>query len=152
MNPNQEGRMTLNIITPTGEHDPRQVAFVVLPGADGYLGILPRHTPLVTALKPGVVISQEEGGPFGEPAERHYFAISGGFAEVAENVVTVLADTAELSEQIDVQRARDALRRARQRLQQPEEETDVLRARVAVERAMARLQAAEQHDPRRGNE
>lgn len=109
---------------------------VVAPGACGVFAVLPGHTPFLTALGPGVVIVYEAHG-----GERH-FAVSGGFAEVLDDKVTVLADTFEEGDAVDVERAQEARDRAERRLSKPEEDTDVRRAERALDRALARISAA----------
>ncbi len=110
---------------------------VLLPGADGELGILPKHTPLLTALKPGVIIIRKNG-------QDEQFAVGGGFAEVRPNKVTVLASTAEHSEEIDVARAEAALERARQLLAEgpPEPGPSLAIMREALMRSEIRLKVA----------
>ncbi len=134
-------RLELRIITPDGQLPPDRAAYVVLPAADGYIGILPRHISLVTVLKAGVITYRRR-----QDGERQRVAVGGGFAEVADNEVTVLADTAERPGEIDVDRARQALQRAESRLQEKPEGLDVVRARASLERAVARLRAAGELD------
>ena len=142
-----EGRLTLQIITPDGAKPEVSVDFVVLPGADGYIGILPRHIRLVTALRAGVLSYRRAGEDPAAP--KVVVAVSGGFAEVSEDVITVLADSAEYAEQVDVERARKALRRAEERLSTGgTDAVDAARARAALERAVARLRAAGEDEPR----
>ena len=109
---------------------------IIAPALDGYLGIQANHAPMVAGLRAGVLFY----GPVG--AEKRRMAISGGFLEVADNHVTILADTAELAEEIDVERAERALRRAEKRLRDFSSDVDRIRAEFALNRAMARLQAA----------
>jgi len=135
-----DSRLTLVITTPRGEVLREEVAYVVLPSTEGYVGILPRHIPMVNALSPGIVSFRKV-----QDAPRRRVSVSGGFAEVADNQVNVLADTAETPEEIDVARARDALRRAERRLQNDSDNVDVTRARAALERAIARLKAADEY-------
>ncbi len=144
-----EGSLTLRIITPEGANPEVQAGYVVLPGADGYIGILPRHISLVLALKAGVLSYREAGKDAG--SEMEMVAVSGGFAEVSDDVITVLADTAEYAEQVDVERAREALRRAEERLSRSSTDIDAVRARAALERAMTRLRAAGENE-RRGTD
>ena len=109
---------------------------VSAPGTEGRLGILPRHAALLTTLSPGALNIK-----LGD-AEEPIF-ISGGFLEVSNNSVIVLADTAELAEEIDQARAEEARRRAQEELAQAQ--SDVERAELlgALERAMTRLRVAE---------
>ena len=110
---------------------------VVAPGAEGYLGILAHHAPLIAALGVGDLTVVDETG------RESHVAITSGFLEVSGNVATVLADTAELAEEIDVERARVALERAQARLRDRPEGTDVERAYGALHRALNRLKVAQ---------
>ncbi|MFO8060233.1 MAG: F0F1 ATP synthase subunit epsilon [Bacillota bacterium] len=132
----EDARLEIDIITPSGQLPSESAEYVVLPAADGYIGILPRHISLVTVLKAGVITFRRPGG------KRRRIAVSGGFAEVAEDRIAVLADTAELPGEIDVERARKALQRAERRLQEKPDGLDVVRARASLERAIARLRVA----------
>ena len=85
---------------------------ILAPGIDGQLGILPSHAPLITVLAPGEVLVKREG------QEDLFFAVSGGWMEVLPNQVTILARTAERSDEIDVQRAEAARARAEELLAQ----------------------------------
>jgi F-type H+-transporting ATPase subunit epsilon len=100
------------------------------------LGVLPGHAPLLSEMQAGELEYAREGG-------RHYLSLAGGFAEVLPDRVIVLAQTAEHAEEIDVERAERARKRAQERLDRPSDpELDMSRARAALERALARLQAA----------
>ncbi len=109
---------------------------VLAPGVEGQLGILPRHAALLTPLKVGEMLIKLGG------AEEPFF-VSGGFLEVSNNRVTVLAETAEHAEEIDQARAEAARRRAQEHLAQAQ--SDVERAELlgALERAVARIHVAE---------
>lgn len=126
----------LEVVTPYRHVLSTEVESVIIPSTEGYLGIMKNHAPLVAGLRIGVV----HYGPAG--AEKERMAVSGGFVEVSDNKVTILADTAELSGEIDVLRAEDARRRAEQRLRAREANVDFTRAQLALERALTRLQAA----------
>lgn len=126
----------LEVVTPYRQVLLTEVESIILPATEGYLGIMSNHAPLVAGLRAGVV----HYGPAG--AEKERLAVSGGFVEVTDNKVTVLADTAELSGEIDVLRAEDARRRAEQRLRAREANIDFTRAEMALQRALSRLQAA----------
>src|SRR5579862_2662976 len=91
----------LEVVTPQRDVVRDSVTEVQLPGSDGYLGILPGHTPLLTELKIGA-LSYKKGG------ETRYVAVLGGFAEVLSDRVTVLADSAEPAEEIEIEGARAA--------------------------------------------
>lgn len=109
---------------------------IIAPAVDGYLGIQVNHAPMVAALRAGVLFY----GPVGDNKRR--MAVSGGFLEVVDNYVTVLADTGELADEIDVERAEAALKRAEKRLRDYSSHVDRIRAEFALRRAIARLQAA----------
>jgi len=91
--------VTFEVVTPERKILKEEVESVIAPGAEGLLGVLPRHTPLLTTLKPGVVYYRK----LGDGTER--MAVSGGFMEAGPDRVVVLADTAELASEIDVERA-----------------------------------------------
>ena len=108
-----------------------------IPGKNGYLGILPGHAPLVTELAVGE-ISYRNGGT------THYLAVAWGFAEVLPDRVTVLAETAERAEDIDLQRAREAKQHAEEDLGKGKTEDDFTHAEDALKRAETRLKVAEE--------
>ncbi|MGH2542029.1 MAG: F0F1 ATP synthase subunit epsilon [Ardenticatenaceae bacterium] len=110
---------------------------VILPGTEGELGILPRHTPLLTALKPGVIVIRKDGND-------EVFAVGGGFADVRPNKVTVLAQSAEHAEEIDVERAEAARQRAVKFLEEgpPEAGPSIAVMRQALMRSQIRLKVA----------
>src|SRR5216683_7388933 len=112
-----------------------KAAEVQMPGENGYLGILPGHAPLMTELGIGELSYQDIGGK-----ESVHVAIVRGFAEVLPDRVTVLAETAERAEEIDVQRAKDALARAEKRLAANDPNIDWDRANIALQRALMRVQ------------
>jgi F-type H+-transporting ATPase subunit epsilon len=109
---------------------------VVIPGADGYFGVLPGHTPLLGLLGAGELW-------YRQGQEKHYVAMAFGFAEVQPDRVTILAEIAERSEEIDLARAEQAKKRAEERLQRPAVDMDAERARIALLKALIRLQVAE---------
>ncbi|MDZ7262315.1 MAG: F0F1 ATP synthase subunit epsilon [candidate division KSB1 bacterium] len=120
------------IVTPFGVVYSGSARYLRAPGVDGYFGILPRHAPLLAALKIGEIKIVKEG-------ETKYFAISGGYLEVLANKVSILAETAEEAKDIDIKRAQAALERARQRLALKDKGIDQERARAALLRALNRL-------------
>ena len=129
-------RLTLELATPTRMVVADTVDEVVVPGSDGYFGVLPGHAPLLATLGIGELTYR-----IGRD-ERHV-AIAGGFAEVRNDKVVVLADTAELPQDIDRTRAERARDRAEQRLSgRSQEETDFVRASAALARALTRIQVA----------
>jgi len=106
-----------------------------LPGKNGYLGILPGHAPLITELAVGEISYRNQG-------YTHRLAVAWGFAEVLPSKVTVLAETAERADEINVRRAEEAKQRAEERLKSADPNTDFDRAEQALQRADARLQVA----------
>ena len=113
-----------------------EIVSVVLPASLGYLGVLANHAPLMTELAIGELTFRRADG------KSDVMAASGGFVEVFENVVTVLAESAELSEDIDVERAEEARRRAQERITSRAPDVDVTRAEIALKRALNRLGVA----------
>ena len=113
-----------------------EVDVVIAPGIEGQMAILPQHAPLLTMLQPGDLTVRKGG-------EEQVMFVSGGFLEVMQNRVTVLADTAERAEEIDLSRAEEARRRAEERLRVHPEDADLARAEVALKRAMMRIKVAE---------
>ena len=126
----------LDIVTAEKEVYSEEVDMVIAPGVEGQLGILPHHTPLMTILRPGELRIKK-----GE--EEVSLVISGGFLEVRPDRVIVLADAAEKVEEIDIARAEEARRRARERLTEKPEGSDAARTEAALRRSLARLKVAE---------
>jgi F-type H+-transporting ATPase subunit epsilon len=116
---------------------------VTLPGSEGELTILPKHAPLMTELVPGALTFRRGG-------VETDVALSGGFLEVRDDRVVVLADTAERSDEIDLARAEAARRRAQEALASRQDTVDVARAMAALERATARLKVIERRRRRPG--
>jgi len=129
----------LVIVTPERQLLRETVAEVTLPGADGCLGILPGHAPLITELGIGELTYHAKSS-----SEPGHLAIISGFAEVLGDRVTVLAETAERPEEIDVGRAEEAKKRAEERLASAASNPDVdwARAAVALQRSLIRIQVA----------
>jgi len=113
---------------------------VVLPGAEGVMGILPNHSPLLTVLQYGVITVRSKG-------KEEVFAVAGGVAEVQPDQVTVLADAAENVEEIDLQRAENARRKAEELLKKGvEADTDsYLAIQAALRRSTLRIDAAKRY-------
>jgi F-type H+-transporting ATPase subunit epsilon len=129
-------KIDLEIVTPGRLVASETVDEVVLPGAEGYLGVLPGHAPLLTGLGAGE-ISYRSGGRV------RYLAVSGGFAEVLRHRVSVLAETCERAEEIDVARANDARDRAKSEIGRAEAaEADLRNAASRLERAEVRIAVA----------
>ena len=130
-------RLTVEIATPTRLVVAETVDEVVAPGIEGYFGVLPGHAPFLTTLGIGEITCRAGRD------ERH-LAVSGGFAEVRNDKVIILADTAERPDEIDRARAEQARQRAEQRLSgRTQEEIDYTRAACTLARALIRLQVAE---------
>jgi F-type H+-transporting ATPase subunit epsilon len=108
---------------------------VEIPGADGYLGVLPGHTPLLTTLQVGTLW-------YRQGQETHHLAIAFGFAEVQPDGVTIMATIAEKADDIDLARAEAAKKRAEERLATPAMDMDFERARIALLKSLIRLQVA----------
>jgi F-type H+-transporting ATPase subunit epsilon len=108
---------------------------VEIPGADGYFGVLPGHTPLLAVLQVGELW-------YRQGQEKHYLAIAFGFAEVLPDRVTILAQIAEKAEEIDPARAEAAKKRAEERVASQIVDMDAERARIALMKALIRLQVA----------
>lgn len=113
------------------------VEIVVLPGADGEMGILPNHAPVLSTLNMGVIKVRQDG-------EEFIFTVTGGVAEVQPEIVTVLADAAEHIDEIDIARAEAAKQRAEEMIEQgPPPDTDAYMAlESAIRRSNLRLEAA----------
>ena len=112
-----------------------QVDEVEIPGSEGYLGILPGHTPLLATLQVGELW-------YRQGQEKHYLSIAFGFVEVQPDRVTILAQMAEPAHEIDLARAEAAKKRAEERLSKPTADMDFERARIAMLKALVRLQVA----------
>jgi F-type H+-transporting ATPase subunit epsilon len=128
-------KLTLDIVTPYGHVFTDEVDEVVTTGSEGEFGVLPDHVPFLTTLKVGM-LTYKKG------SETGIFFINWGYAEVGPDKVTILADSAEKSEDIDVERAKAAMKRAEERLKQ-KENVDEARATASLERAIARMHVAE---------
>jgi F-type H+-transporting ATPase subunit epsilon len=105
-----ETPFTLRLVTPQRLVSEGEILFLEAPGSEGYLGVLAHHAALITTLRPGRLDARDLSGTM-----RHY-AVGGGFLEISNNRATVLADSVERPEDIDVARAEASLRRAEERL------------------------------------
>jgi F-type H+-transporting ATPase subunit epsilon len=131
----------LIIVTPKRQFLRERVVEVTLPGADGQLGVLPGHAPLITELGIGELSYRAKSGGEGT------MVVISGFAEVLGDRVTVLAETAEHPEEIDLARAEEAKKRAEERLASAASnpEIDWARAAIALQRSLIRIQVARKH-------
>lgn len=116
---------------------------VIAPGVEGQFAILPKHAAFMTMLDPGELILRRGN-------DEHPFAVTGGFLEVLNDRVVVLADAAERAEEIDIARAEEARERARLALERRESVEDLAVAAAALQRALIRLRVAEQRRRRTG--
>ena len=135
--------MRLEIITAEREVFADDVEVLVAPGIDGELGILPHHAPLMTALQPGEIMIRKDGQPT-------YLVVSGGFLEVMGNRATILADTAERSDEIDEERARIAMENAQERLASRSGDMDLQAAMASMRKAESRLKVVRRRRSREG--
>ena len=135
--------MRLDVITAEREVLSDEVDLVVAPGSEGELGILPNHSPLMTTLREGELTIRKAG-------EDSYLTVTGGFLEVMDNVVTVLADACERSDEINEERAQEAMRRAQQRIDARTSDMDLERAMASMRRAQLRIRVARRRRAREG--
>ena len=126
----------IEIVTPERVVERDQVTELQLPTPNGYIGVLAGHAPLITELGIGEISYRADNVSY-------KIAVAWGFAEVLQNKVTILAETAERAEDIDLARAEKAKQRAEERLRSGNPDTDFDRAQVALERATARIEVAQ---------
>jgi F-type H+-transporting ATPase subunit epsilon len=132
-------KLELEVVTPDRLVTSETVDIVMAMGVLGEFGILPSHIPFLTPLQPGE-LRYRKGG------QLEYLAVTGGFAEVSNNKVTILAEAAEKARDIDIDRARRAKERAEKRLAQTKtEDIDFARAEMALKRALLRLRVSEKN-------
>ena len=122
----------LTIVTAERQVFSEDVDSLQAPGIDGQLGILPNHAPLMTQLQPGEMTVRSGN-------DENVLVVTGGFLEVLNNNVTILADTAELDVAIDLERAEEAMRRASERVENRQTDVDLSRALQAFRRAQIRV-------------
>jgi F-type H+-transporting ATPase subunit epsilon len=108
---------------------------VEIPGAEGYLGVLPGHTPILALLGAGELW-------YRQGTEKHFLSMAFGFAEVQPDQVTILAEIAERADEIDLARAEAARKRAEERLARPTVDMDAERARISLLKSLIRIQVA----------
>ncbi|VBB42419.1 ATP synthase epsilon chain [uncultured Desulfatiglans sp.] len=132
------GDLFLEVVTPEKVQVSQKVDMVVAPGSLGEFGVLEGHVPFLTGLIPGALRYTAGGKP-------HLLAVSSGFVEVSENKVTVLVDSAERAEEIDLERARLAMERAKERLskERGRKDIDFMRAELSLRKAIARIKVGE---------
>ncbi len=128
----------LSIVTPEKVFYEDSVSSMILPGSEGYLGVLTNHAPLITAVIPGKVTITDQSG------SEIILSVTHGFFEVSANHATLLADSVEYATEIDLERAKESLERAFQRMRDAAGEVDLPRAKKAMERAKSRIRIAEE--------
>lgn len=134
-------KIHLEIVTPQKKLVGLDVDEVILPGKQGYLGVLPGHAPLLSELDIGQLMYRRDN-------LRHYLSMAWGFAEVLPDRVSVLAEVAERAEEIDRERAESARDRAKKRLGDQSGDIDFRRAQVALQKALIRIQVASHAGPK----
>ncbi|MFN2581612.1 MAG: F0F1 ATP synthase subunit epsilon [Candidatus Dormibacteria bacterium] len=132
-------KLQVEMVTAEGRTLSQEADFVLVPGADGEIGVLPRHIPLLTPLKTGEVTVRNDG-------HDEYVFVAGGFLEVLPDKVVILADVAERAEEIDESRAEEARKRAEELLKKEPENVE---AAAMLEREVLRLRVAEVRRHRR---
>jgi len=132
-------KIQLDVVTPEELVYSDKIDLLEGPAIDGLIGILPKHAPLVTAMKIGIVRIMKDG-------EETEIAISDGFMEVLPDRINLVVRTAELPDMIDIDRAEAAKERAKERMEKASEQVDFARAEAAYDRAISRLKAAGHHD------
>ena len=125
----------LDIVSAERHVSSDQVDLLVAPGVEGEMAILPSHSPLLTVLNPGEIRVVKDG-------EDSFIAVSGGFMEVMPEKVTILADTAERLDEIDIERAEAALKAAQERIASAPVDMDLHRALASLRRSQARIKVA----------
>ena len=129
----------LEVVTPTGAVVSEEVDIVTAPGVSGEFGVLANHAPFLSTIKTGTL-------SFKRDRVTKYLMVTGGFAEVSNNKITFLVESAESGTDIDVERAMRAKERAEKRLAQAQQATEKInrtRAEAALQRSLARLRTAE---------
>jgi F-type H+-transporting ATPase subunit epsilon len=135
----EKGKMLLEIVAPSRQVvRSERVDEVIAPGSEGEFGVLPGHTPYLTALKVGML-------SYREAAEWHHLAVDWGYAEVGPDRVIILAEGADRAADIDIAEARQAKERAEKALSEKLEHADYEKNRIELLRAMIRIQVAEKH-------
>lgn len=134
------GKIFLEVVTPEKVVVSQEVDMVVAPGTDGEFGVLPGHILFLSGIVPGEMRYTSE-------SETVALAVSTGFAEVSNDKMSLLVDAAEKGANVDLERARQAAERARERLAKgmSAEDIDYSRAEIALKRAIARIKVAEKY-------
>jgi F-type H+-transporting ATPase subunit epsilon len=130
--------LQLEIVTPYGQLLSENVTEVVIPAREGEIGVLPGHVPLLTLLDIGKLTFEKQG-------RTHDVFLNSGYAEIARDKVTILAESAEMAKDIDLARAESAKKRAEKRLKEEKEKIDFVRVEASLRRALIRIQIAHKH-------
>ena len=131
--------LNLEIVTPEAKIFSEGVEMVVVPGAEGELGILPMHIPLLTELKPGVLKISKSG-------KETYYAVGEGFVEVTQESVTILTDMAVTDEQIDEAKVQEIIEKARAQIKEPSlNREEVATVEATIEKSLAQLHLKRRH-------
>ncbi|MFO8009203.1 MAG: F0F1 ATP synthase subunit epsilon [Dehalococcoidia bacterium] len=137
------GKLNLEIVTAERIVHSDEVDLIVVPGIEGEMAVLPSHAPIMTMLQPGELIVRKGD-------EDSAIFVSGGFFELMNDKVTILADSAERAEEIDISRAEEAKKRAEERVELlTQADVDAARAEAALRRSLMRLKVAERARARR---
>jgi F-type H+-transporting ATPase subunit epsilon len=131
------GKLHLEIVTPAKITVSQDVDMIVAPGSMGEFGVLPGHVAFLSGIVPGELRFTADG-------KQEYLSVSSGFAEVSNDNVSILVDSAEMASDIDIDRAKESLERAKERLarERGSQDIDFIRAETALKRAMARVKVA----------
>lgn len=134
-------KLYLEVVTPEKVMASQEVDMVMAPGTEGEFGILPEHIHFLSGIVPGEL-------RFDDGNKKEYMAVTSGFAEVSNNRVSILVDSAEKAVDIDVERAQRAMERAKERLERYKEAEDIdfLRAEAALKRAVSRIKVAKKFE------
>ncbi len=135
----EKEKIQLDVVTPEKLVYSGKIDLLEGPAMDGLIGILPKHAPLVTGMKIGIVRIMNEG-------EETEIAISDGFMEVLPDKISLVVRTAELPDMIDIERAESAKERAKERMEEASDRVEFAKAEASYERAVSRLKAAGHHD------
>ena len=131
------GKLFFEVVTPEKVMVSQEVDMVIAPGTEGEFGVLPGHINFLSGIVPGAL-------RFDYGDKREYMVVSTGFAEVSDDKISILVDTAEKSSDIDIERAQRAMERAKDRLAKKRETEDIdfTRAEAALKRAVSRIKVA----------
>lgn len=134
------GKVNLEVVTPSGSVAEAQADIVVAPGIEGEFGVLPGHINFLSGILPGELRYTNDG-------KTEYMAVTSGFAEVSNDKVSILVDSAEMAHEIDLERANSAMERAQGRLAKKRDDDDIdfARAEAALQRAISRVKVAKKN-------